>query len=51
MGVLGNLLVLGAGVVAGVYLAQNYRVPDIKGLLDEAGAKVRSLEAETRKGK
>lgn len=36
MGVLGNLLVLGAGVVAGVYLAQNYRVPDIKGLLDEA---------------
>merc|ERR1712023_56776 len=42
---------LGAGVVVGVYLAQNYDVPNVRKTLDIGMERLKALEAEYRKGK
>ena len=39
------------GTVAGVWLAQNYNVPNVRALVDQARVYAEQLEETSRKGK
>jgi hypothetical protein len=45
MGFLGNVFVFGVGAVVGVFVAQNYQVPNVKALVNEAVRHCHQLKA------
>lgn len=49
MGLFSNTIFLAAGVATGMWLAQNYNVPDMNALLDSTKRKVKALEQTSRK--
>jgi len=44
-----NLFGFVSGLAVGVYLAQNYSLPDIRHFIDLAGEKLKELETALRK--
>lgn len=49
MGLFSNIFFLGCGTAFGVYLAQNYDIPDIKTSTDFLVAKAKDLEKTFRR--
>jgi hypothetical protein len=44
-----TLLTFGAGIVGGIYLTQNYRVPDITRVFGDILSKAKKVEVENRR--
>jgi len=48
-GLFGILFTYSIGIVSGVYIAQNYQVPNVKRTAQQQWAKFKAWEAERRK--